>query len=53
MIAERPCRRVIELDTDHAPQLSATNPLIEALIDLANDTQADAAAATARTQTEA
>ena len=35
MISEHPCRRVIELDTDHAPQLSATNDLIQALIDLA------------------
>ena len=35
MIREHPCERVIELDTDHAPQLSATNDLIQALIDLA------------------
>jgi len=53
MIAEHPCRTVIELDTDHAPQLSATNQLIEALIHLANHAQAEAAAATARTPTEA
>jgi pimeloyl-ACP methyl ester carboxylesterase len=42
MIAEHPCRRVIELDTDHAPQLSATNALVAALIELAADTTADA-----------
>jgi pimeloyl-ACP methyl ester carboxylesterase len=35
MIAEHPCRRVIELDTDHAPQLSATNELVDALNELA------------------
>jgi pimeloyl-ACP methyl ester carboxylesterase len=35
MIAERPCRRVIELDTDHAPQLSATHELVDALLELA------------------
>jgi len=43
MIAEHPCRRVIELDTDHAPQLSATDALVEALIELAADTPAHAA----------
>jgi pimeloyl-ACP methyl ester carboxylesterase len=45
MIAEHPCRRVIELDTDHAPQLSATNELVAALIDLAADTPVEAALA--------
>ena len=35
MIAEHPCRKVIELDTDHEPQLSATNELVEALVGLA------------------
>jgi pimeloyl-ACP methyl ester carboxylesterase len=45
MIAEHPCRRVIELDTDHAPQLSATRELVDALIDLAADAPAEAALA--------
>ena len=31
MIAEHPCRDVVELDTDHAPYLSATDELVEAL----------------------
>jgi len=35
MIAEHPCARVVELDTDHAPQLSATDELVAALHDLA------------------
>ena len=35
MIAEHPCRKVIELDTDHMPQLSATGELVEALLELA------------------
>ena len=35
MIAEHPCRRVIELDTDHMPQLSATDGLAGALLELA------------------
>jgi pimeloyl-ACP methyl ester carboxylesterase len=35
MIAEHPCRRVIELDADHAPQLSATDELVAALDELA------------------
>jgi pimeloyl-ACP methyl ester carboxylesterase len=35
MIAEHPCRRVIELDTDHMPQLSATDGLVGALLELA------------------
>jgi len=35
MIAEHPCERVIELDTDHAPQFSATAELVAALNDLA------------------
>jgi pimeloyl-ACP methyl ester carboxylesterase len=35
MIAEHPCERVVELDTDHAPQLSATDELVAALIDFA------------------
>ena len=35
MIAEHPCKQVIELDTDHAPCLSATDELVAALIELA------------------
>jgi pimeloyl-ACP methyl ester carboxylesterase len=35
MIAEHPCRKVIELDADHAPQLSATDELVAALDELA------------------
>lgn len=35
MIREHPCERVIELDTDHAPQLSATDELAAALLELA------------------
>jgi pimeloyl-ACP methyl ester carboxylesterase len=34
MIAEHPCRRVIELDTDHAPYLSAADDLAAALLEL-------------------
>jgi len=48
MIAEHPCRRVIELDTDHAPQLSATKELVDALIDLAADAPAEVALADTR-----
>jgi pimeloyl-ACP methyl ester carboxylesterase len=35
MIREHPCRSVIELDTDHFPQLSATDELVEGLLQLA------------------
>jgi pimeloyl-ACP methyl ester carboxylesterase len=35
MIGEHPCRRVIELDADHAPFLSATDELASALVELA------------------
>jgi pimeloyl-ACP methyl ester carboxylesterase len=35
MIAEHPCTKVVELDTDHAPQLSATDELVAALDELA------------------
>lgn len=35
MIAEHPCERVIELNADHCPQLSATNELVAALDELA------------------
>jgi pimeloyl-ACP methyl ester carboxylesterase len=36
MIAEHPCRKVFELDTDHAPFLSAVDELVDALLELAN-----------------
>jgi pimeloyl-ACP methyl ester carboxylesterase len=36
MIAEHPCRRVIELDADHAPFYSATDELVAALLELAD-----------------
>jgi pimeloyl-ACP methyl ester carboxylesterase len=36
MISEHPCRRVVELDTDHAPYLSATDELVAALLDFAS-----------------
>jgi pimeloyl-ACP methyl ester carboxylesterase len=32
MIEEHPCGRVVELDTDHAPYLSATDELVAALL---------------------
>jgi pimeloyl-ACP methyl ester carboxylesterase len=35
MISEHPCRRVVELETDHAPYLSATGELVAALLDVA------------------
>jgi hypothetical protein len=35
MIREHPCRQVVELVTDHAPYLSATDELVAALIELA------------------
>lgn len=35
MIREHPCQKVIELDADHAPYLSATDELVAALIELA------------------
>jgi len=35
MISEHPCRKVVELEADHAPQLSATDALVGALVDLA------------------
>jgi hypothetical protein len=35
MIAEHPCERVVELDTDHAPQLSATDDLVAVLLEVA------------------
>jgi pimeloyl-ACP methyl ester carboxylesterase len=49
MIAERPCRKVIELDTDHAPQLSATSELVQALIDIVADASTESVAAPAVT----
>jgi pimeloyl-ACP methyl ester carboxylesterase len=35
MIAEHPCRSVVELDADHAPYLSATDELVAALLSMA------------------
>jgi pimeloyl-ACP methyl ester carboxylesterase len=35
MIAEHPCRSVVELDADHAPYLSATDELVAALLHFA------------------
>jgi pimeloyl-ACP methyl ester carboxylesterase len=35
MIREHPCRKVIELDADHAPAFSATDELVAALLELA------------------
>lgn len=35
MIAEHPCRKVVEIDADHAPHLSATEELVAALDELA------------------
>ena len=37
MIREHPCRKVVELDTDHAPYLSATIELVTALDELARE----------------
>jgi pimeloyl-ACP methyl ester carboxylesterase len=36
MIGEHPCERVIEIDADHAPFLSATDALVAALLELAS-----------------
>jgi pimeloyl-ACP methyl ester carboxylesterase len=38
MIREHPCQKVIELDADHAPYLSATDELVAALVELAGTT---------------
>jgi pimeloyl-ACP methyl ester carboxylesterase len=35
MIRDHPCERVIEIDADHAPFLSATDELVAALLELA------------------
>jgi hypothetical protein len=35
MIAEHPCRSVVELDADHAPHLSRTDELVTALDSMA------------------
>jgi pimeloyl-ACP methyl ester carboxylesterase len=40
MISEHPCRKVVELDTDHFPFLSATEQLAAALVELAGDADA-------------
>jgi pimeloyl-ACP methyl ester carboxylesterase len=37
MIREHPCRRVIELETDHSPFQSATAELVNALVELADE----------------
>jgi pimeloyl-ACP methyl ester carboxylesterase len=37
MIREHPCRKVVELDADHAPYLSATLELVAALDELARE----------------
>jgi len=37
MIREHPCQKVIELHTDHAPSLSATDELVAGLIELAGE----------------
>jgi hypothetical protein len=39
MIAEHPCRNVVELDTDHAPAFSGTADLVAALSEFAGDPQ--------------
>ena len=44
MIREHPCERVIEIDTDHAPFLSATDELVAALTAAAEHTTSTAAA---------
>ena len=36
MIAEHPCRKVFELEADHAPYLSAVDGLVDALLELAS-----------------
>jgi pimeloyl-ACP methyl ester carboxylesterase len=38
MVGEHPCRIVVELDTDHAPQLSATDELVATLDRIARET---------------
>jgi pimeloyl-ACP methyl ester carboxylesterase len=38
MIAEHPCVKVVELDADHAPYLSATDDLVAALLDMVEST---------------
>ena len=41
MIAEHPCRKVFELDADHAPFFSATGELVDALLELASERPGD------------
>jgi pimeloyl-ACP methyl ester carboxylesterase len=43
MVAENPCADVIELDTDHTPQLSMTNELAKALHQFATHSSASTA----------
>jgi pimeloyl-ACP methyl ester carboxylesterase len=35
MVSEHPCERVVEIETDHAPFLSATDELVAALLEFA------------------
>ena len=44
MIREHPCERVFELDADHAPFLSATDELAQALLELAGEPVASSVA---------
>jgi pimeloyl-ACP methyl ester carboxylesterase len=44
MISEHPCEKVVELDADHAPYLSATDDLVAALLDMVEATRISAAA---------
>jgi hypothetical protein len=52
-MVEHPCWRLIALDTDHAPFLSATNGLVEVLIELAADAQSEPAEAPSPVPTDA
>lgn len=49
MIAEHPCRLVIELDADHAPYFSATGDLVGALLELAGESGVEEGQPTAST----
>jgi hypothetical protein len=42
MIAENPCKEVVELDTDHTPQLSMPEELVRALARFATNATAAA-----------
>ena len=41
MIAEHPCRKVFELDADHAPFFSAAGELVDVLLELASERPGD------------